>query len=1012
MLAYLRQENLIPVKADPWTRMEGHPTRSWTIKAVGQDLVEAIADGISEMHYLSSLFSGGGFSGHDSEERPLPKQSVVGCVQMSPREISAVTELLTGQLFAGEEVVRDGGAPYIPSEEEEGTWKCLEGQFRSVSFGAETFEELKSSTSREEALSHLEEAAVSKGTLRPYRRRFIRRRLEQFREDLRALWPEEKARYRKVRDRYWRAHEVLRRALSSDDGTLILAKEDQVKIGSGAHESGRALVTRTFLEGEGSPDRSGEGRLELRRERMKPSATSPSAPLRPELKAAHAHTETSVRAMPVQYPMQMNSQQFQFLKPSAEKPFYEHLRKRARELREKLCTTQGIASLVSEQEAQTRRDLESEEETPLEVDQDKTLLNLAIQSGAVQMESKAREAALRGETPSPEQVHMPRQVHSRLGSVLASRASKGLLRGLGGEGKGYLHATVQDSQRMCTRLWRAGEASISTPDEVRYRSRYPFYDASCCALPQRVTGLMNADDDGDLTVGIAAPYELEDGRVVKMVLLWRYPCVDAPIFWALPAGEKTPFDAESPAQRETYRDVLEIFKPYVPDGEPGLHSDGITLARTERAWRLSDKGAKGQVTKERISGEITPKAAFDFCLRGASLDQAGPLTRDLERFGELARRARKEQVESPAQQEYFEQAKREFLARGGETQVSTEELLSAFKYRTQGGSEEAFQSPPFVPETHTMQDPLGHHGEENVTRRVLPMDYHGELQSVERCVEAYASETETSLEGLELTTGCMISQALAKLMEEEVSSILDAFRRIDTSPTYFSHGPPSQSPGGLKKDLVEWHSSASEEDVKEVKAQSVKIRQAFGVWRRAWTLLIEEQEEIIQAADPAEKQEVIERIQEERQEISGALRRYMKSVAKGKRPCALKHAIFVDWGIEENSAAAGMALVSDRLGEVFPAPDVTYNAAPQEVGSAVAYCHSDLPGRLFEEVEVTRCAEAPEGDGPEGSLVAEAAGETYHLHPANGEESLLQVLPAEELSLRRTSRRRAVLQAE
>jgi len=1011
---FFAENNLIPIKADPVSGVDGTPCRSFTIKAMNKDVVKAIAGGIGEMHYLSSLFSGGGFSGYDKSETPLPKQSEECFHALPPEEITRVTELLVGARFDG---IVDGGSPYIPAAGSEGTWRALEGQFRAASFPDRSLQRLRSASTREAALSALENAQISKGTLRPYRRSFIWRRIQRFWQDLEEA---PAAQADALYERYADAVNILTKALYREDDTLILALGDQVKIGSGQEgvpQEGKALITRTFLEGEAQTIDEPTGKVEGKPVFEPDYSLSPR---RKQMVAYHAHSGSRKRKKPVQFRIIKNPQTFQFMKPSAERPFWEHLKKRTQKTYEKLCTTGGIAELISENEALAREEIENGD--GVVVSQDKTLLNLGIQTGAIQMESSAREKALKGELPDPSEIHMPRQLLGRLDAVLGAHVKRHLLRGLGGEAKSYLHATVENSQKLVRRLWGIGAANYLGEEKVIYNRKYPFYDQSCCALPEKITSLMNADDDGDLTQGIAAPYALGDdseesskggSRVVKMVEVFRYPCVDAPIYWALPAGTKTPFDAESEEEREAYQDMLAIADPYVPEDEPPVQSDGITIAKAQNMWRLSGSGAKEEIEMERISGEITTESAFSFCERGASLSQAGPLTRDLERFGELARRAKLEAkaADDPGREKYFEQAVEEFLARGADTQLKTESVLSAFKYHTSEG----FESPPMVPRSQTMNDPLRMGDSENVTRDILPMDYHGEISSIERATGRFASENETSLEGLSgesspakgsltenrLTRGCRISRILGHLIETQMPKLWEAVKEIDTDPTYFTHGSGN---GGLKKQLTEWYENATEEEAQRVKTESQKCRQAFEVWRKAWQLVIEEQQRLLNEASALEKEDLMEELAEERQAISQCLRRYMRAVAKGKRPESLQHAIFVDWGQEENTAAAGMALISDRLGEVFPRAEVTYEPSEDPEDTAVVYSHEDFPGLMFEETPVSKLATREDG-----SAVAETPEKSLLLHPANGEETISNLLPAKEATLRRVSRRRAVL---
>jgi hypothetical protein len=996
---FLKEQGLIPVKADPVTGVDETPCRSFTIKAMDKDVVKAIAGGIGEMHYLSSLFSGGGFAGYDKNETPLPKQSEEHFHALPPEEITRITELLVGARFDG---IVDGGSPYIPAKSSEGTWKTLEGQFRAASFPGDSLQQLRSSSTREAALSALEETQISKGTLRPYRRSFVWRRIQRFWADVEEASP---AQSDALYERYADAVAILTKALYRKEDTLILALGDQVKIGSEPAE-GKALVTRTFLEGEtqDTPEPTGEVEGDPVEGTPVFEPDYSMSPRRKQMVAYHAHSGTQKRKKPVQFRIIKNPQVFQFMKPSAEKPFWEHLKARTEEVYEKLCTTKGIAELVSDREARTREEIENGEGAV--VGQDKTLLNLGIQTGAIQMESSAREKALRGELPDPSDVHMPRQLLGRLGAVLGAHVKRRLLRGLGGEAKSYLHATVENSQKLVRRLWGIGAANYLGGEKVIYNRKYPFYDQSCCALPEKITRKINADDDGDLTQGIAAPYVLGesskgDGHVVKMTEIFRYPCVDAPIYCAFPAGTKTPFDAESKEERKAYQDMLAIADPYIPEGQPDVRSDGITIAEPRNMWRLSDKGAKEDIDKERIGGEITYESAFSFCERGASLNQAGPLTRDLERFGELARRAKLEAQADPSQEKYFEQAKDEFLTRGAATRLAAENVLSAFKYATDGG----FQSPPMVPRSQTMNDPLGMGDSENVTRDVLPMNYHAEISSIERTTERFASNGETSLEGLSgessLTRGCRISRILGHLVNTQMPKLWEAIGEIDTDPTYFTHGSGN---GGLKKRLTEWYEGATEKEAQQVKSESLKCRQAFDVWRRAWQLVIEEQQQLMNEASALEKPDLMEELAEERQAISQTLRRYMRAVAKGKHPKALQHAIYADWGEEENTAAAGMALISDRLGEVFPRAEVTYEPSEDPEDTAVVYCHEDFPGLMFEETPVRKLAMKDDG-----SALAETPEKALLLHPANGKETISNLLPAKKATLRRVSRRRAVL---
>jgi hypothetical protein len=881
--------------------------------------------------------------------------------------------------------------------------------------GESSREESSQEESSQEALRHVfEEAGVAKGTTYPIRRRRLWAAVEGFYAECEELQEQGETEVLDARlQRYLGAALLIERLLLRTERTgnsaILLAREDQLKIPT-SRDEGTGLFVGTYLRGTAErsamerPQEKGSCEGSEEKIRVTPPTGSGPVPDQDRLETwmpgphtgefqwashekvrrahglspnrtgelpvyegtAHAFTGESPGRVasgsmgPAQFRISGNWQPFQCLKPGGIRRLFDHEEKCLEEIASKMKMPQGIAELTSEEVARKRKNItegrreegrgEGDDET---VRQGQDLLSSALLSGLISAKTDDYAAGLAGEEAAlgESRVQTVGPVKSRIGRVVASRIDNFVLRGCGTESYGYIHHACENSMELLRRRWSIFEKATCDPSSI--------------AVPKRITSMMNADDDGDLISGLSAIVAGPGGgsprqQLRKITMLWRYPCVDEPIFMASPPSVETPFDPRTEEEARRFGRIIEVFQPVVRSGEPDLHSDQVTIATPISSWRLSDQGAKESVQKQKISEEITPESAFRFIKRGKSINATGRLTRRLERFFDLAWMAERESRKqgkgvSPCN---YSQALPRYLRRARVVSVACEEQITAFQSET-GGADP--KEPSMALNGGGSADPFGHVDDDHIRDEILPLRHHGLFGRIETCTSRVAGREETSIEEL-MTAG----PDGRRRIDRELSGQSGAGGQSRRAMMLRAHFRPDRAMGkvlGAMKDIGSDPGHIRSQLGKETSGadpdQVALADQAIALWREAWSLASGRASSRLSAAQSEAELEAAKRgLKRERTAQSRALRGLMRWVGHQIDRPSLRKAIAEDLkkpggdsqtGQESSdyqpSPAAGIALAEGRIGEVMPLAGATYKPAPRDSTVSVVFAKgTDLAG--------------------------------------------------------------------
>lgn len=895
--SYLEANGLIPVFSTPETPVRddrGSTTgfKSYTVTVMDREEAYRFTGDVGELHYLGGLFSGGGYV-PGSE---MPDYRRYTYIAMTPEEASKVGELLGAGPFVGEEgeVIVDGRAPILLPEWPDEDYLGSEVQYRAIT-GHDGNGEL----------------SFTKGMGRPYHPEAIKRAVEYYEEEMYNT---------ELEGEFAVAHYVLRCCLDGNEPVVILVKDDMVKVGDERMaENGEALFAATFLRGHF--DATGEG-----------------ANRRPD----------------EQYRIIGGTQLTQFLKPEGFELLEEHLEIEVGVLKEKLQSLEGIAEIASQRTAQQLEDVASGERS---YQPGADMLSDAILGGGVRMSGSGWRSAFTGEQDSGH-VQMLNSTRGRLDFAVAGYIRRQIFRGLGIYGYGSHHGTCADSQALLKHLWRTW-VSPNYLDNARKGQMQmlesPIADTSATALPAKVTHLMNRDDDGDITISLAAEMEV-GGKPMKVILTWGFPVVDVPVLWAMPAETDTPFDARSDVEDERFRRILKIFGPELRDDQPALAEDGITLLRASNAWRLSNKGAKQQVSKQKVRGELDLESALAMVDRKRQLNRAGPLTRDLERLGDLMAASQIRGTEiyqdfgaGHPRIKQFENAWQKAFKRACSTSVSIEENLTAFKYQTQ----------PDLSSPNLRFVELGLEDGSHVRNEILPLDYHHTTQQLTGILPQHSQRrsghTLTDWEGP--SGRSRHARLLNRIVNGPLQKVAGAMERIDTSVEPFRQA--------IRRRLQNWwETDATNEDVDRVKREASYVEQLCGHYREFWRKLMDKESELMRAAKDERKMR--EKIDEWHSQAARQITLTMQAMSRAVSWQGLAMGIYNDWEVQTgrdgesygNSPAAGVALITGRMGQVLLPPEIHVEPVePTESFTVVWRAGAEIPAdRLGQTTTVRRIA--------------------------------------------------------
>lgn len=307
--------------------------------------------------------------------------------------------------------------------------------------------------------------------------------------------------------------------------------------------------------------------------------------------------------------------------------------------------------------------------------------------------------------------------------------------------------------------------------------RHPFTSDGVAFVPRIVGQILNLDDDGDYLLAISAAVpvrqrrEFRDGRgrrrfryvseMATVVLLSRYPQVDAPVLLVLPLGTPTPWQARTDEEETLFASLISVFQPTV-DGMISLsrgdliREDRFVLATSPRMIRLLEgKGVKQNIQQaEPIQGVVTLESTLFMVNRKIQLHLTGTLTRNLERFlilRELAlERGRRTLAEFGIEDTACRRAAEEYARRALQTQFDIESQLTAIKKNVPINGPQRLALPEDI-------DVLGfgsHMGaDSDIRAAILPSggeSYHDRVRSITGVLEEF--DKGSSLERI-LSTG-------------------------------------------------------------------------------------------------------------------------------------------------------------------------------------------------------------------------------------------------------------------
>lgn len=890
----LEELDRVPVKSEPEMRCqqltEDASLSHWVITLMDREEVQRFTGNAGDWHYLGGLLSDGGTEPgtNVADYRRWPY------VAVTPKQNSPLYELIglgRAYNFEDERPIVDGQGLVLLPEWPDKDFHALQFQLRAITdYGPD------------------QQPTYSKGMGQPIRPEAIKEALAIYEQELDA----------EQQEYYQGAAKILRTALSRSQPTMVLVEEDQVKVGDPT-TSGMALITSTYLRGTFDAD----------------TDDNPRSP----------------------YRIIGNPQLSQFLTQDGFELLKEHLREEKEILVEKVRTLPGIAELAGETTARKQKEIlhgDGSYETSMD------LLSDAILGGGIRMQSSDDWIAeMQGEKG---QMCAPQTVINRFQRAAAAYIRRRYMRGLGIYGYGHHHMTCVDDQYVLRELWptKGGKRYVQNAQEgLDEYPNTPLADPSAAVHPEPVSGLMGADDDGDIVTGIAANIEIEglDGEPmdVKAIMHWRFPCVDVPVIWAVPSNFHTPWDPKDEEEAERHRRIIEIFGPEMREEDPTgketalIEDRQVTMLHASNAMRLAGTGAREEINDESISKDSSEAAAWQMVERKRKLNRAGPLTRDLERLGQIAAEAHQtyqDAVDMRGPESAIAQNSKHLFKKVhkecGEVSIGTELQLIKHKKETERDQVEPRLAWP----------QLGYPDAQE-TRMILSQDYHNQVQGIHSLED---------LEEMKLLGGDRHAQALNEiLLDGPMGEIVEALRSIEPDRQPFLKAMEKRV-----RDYVEQFPESEKDEVWErLDKQRYGVRTLCEWYRSVWAHEIQKFDQW--RAEASNLEAVEEKIEERTSEIHRALRMAMQTWTKEFSGPGLAWGVYHDWSVQSedrrtgemtynNSTSAGMRLIEGRMGEVFvsPASSVNVKHLERHERHSVVYMTRDQGFIPIEDVGATR----------------------------------------------------------
>ena len=452
--------------------------------------------------------------------------------------------------------------------------------------------------------------------------------------------------------------------------------------------------------------------------------------------------------------------------------------------------------------------------------------------------------------------------------------------------------------------------------------------------PRKVSKLLGADDDGDIVGGVAAHTDL-DGTTSKVVMLWRFPQVDAPAFMAFPEGFYTPWDGSTEEERDRYRRVIEIFAPTEISGEPPLGDEEVTLVAASEAYRLSGTGARESIDAGPISKDATEKAAWEMIERKRKLNQIGPLTRDLERLGDLVakvgasvQRARDNGQDVVAG--IHEKTYNAVRSEAEKTRLSTELVAIKHKKATEREVERpALQWPSF-----------DYRNSRTVRQRKMPIDYPDDLEKIDTLLKEYSGKESICLEDWEGPRGESRHAVLIRdLIHNPVQEVVQIFERVKVDRQTFLN---------VTRKKLDAHLARFEEEQLQIERTRIGREAdtaciACQFFRQMWHNL--RKEEKCYGKKAHDKEAAQKKMKDRRRRVSRELGDFMSQISQALGPMGLAEGIRRDWGEKDsrpdrrwaNTTTAGTRLLTGRTGEVFLSQKINTRPLGSEEKYAVIF---------------------------------------------------------------------------
>lgn len=1102
LIQWADEQDMIPVAAPPRGITNGLGLAKIVVTLVDREIVEEICldfnsegeeVGRKNLHYMQVLFSNGDvrFREETVEKDGEEKQVRVGLPDYrlglyraaDADTMSPISELLglgpwesdgSGLMFSTEPDVQaikkevlEAESLYITQEEAEKRAavrdynRGLEVQFRGTSLLQEDGED--------DVIMFL-----AKGTLKALDLKQIERALVRYEEQLAELLIQhDEARENDApntgaygqavfsfQKRYVKAYVTLMdiaEEVRKGHTVSLIVQDDQIKVGSRFAHTGSGFqpfaMIGTYLKGSDEWFYHVDGENHEERVLLMYHDENGNCIGASSLAGDHDAVWAG-RKKPRTYLVSGNSQVLQFASAKTAKGLGKNVLEQVKTLAENLTTTTGIAAIISEYEHETRADAEksdSKDNSKSKVIEtsELDLLREGLRSGLITMTAKGIEQMSSGEKVEPGNVRMPAPMKTRLDRLVAARMAS-ILRSFGVQLPGHHHTTCENSVATNRALWGLDNGGWKTNEGLTthdytaswYGSNdpeYPFMDASTCYVNKRITNLVNADDDGDITWGISTHITLENGRVVKAVMFGRYPMVDSPVIWLLPAGTPTPWDAVTEQEDNAFRMILEALAPVVPE-YADLFGDEIVIAECDNLLRLSPEGAKSGIAKKKLVGPVNMASAMATIRRKWALNSTGSLTRRLERFAVLIA-----ETERAIEQGWYwlggervqintlrwELAREDYIERARRTMELLELQLTGFKYDVE------LYRPPSL--SLGQDDPFGHEDDAAVIA-AIPVDYHGTIRTLRVVAKRDGNQKyskDTSLEQLVnrpeapfpgIGKEAAILNFVVKGYKGKESWQGGAGREIVHNLNAI-HTDVTPYITELKKLLEEEHGSLDNIEATDI-YQARELSNNFRIWREYWKEVLGEVNQRI------DDEAAATRMREYVGHAGEAIRYRMNIIAKNASVTALRLALYNHWNGEHikieqevangtlsperalerrRNSAAALAMIEGRMSEIFPFSELKIRVVDKRTNAVRAISKGvDLPGMIGDVVQFDEVLSSTIEDtnhasgGTVNVLVGRIGSEHFVLWPADGED--LSIVPTSaNLMITKLNHRRVVV---